>query len=112
MRITIEFNDDKETLERVLKFIADNKIGSAQLDTDTVDSDKIPDTEYVKFKVLSYGTNLIGSIKMLRMELGTGLKESKELAEGITGPITIRKEVALKLKEELRSNFGATVIIS
>jgi large subunit ribosomal protein L7/L12 len=59
-----------------------------------------------------FGDKKIGVIKVVRAATGLGLKEAKDLVEGIPGKIKqgISKEDAEKLKKELEE-AGATVVI-
>src|SRR6185437_14629240 len=59
-----------------------------------------------------FGDKKIGVIKVVRAATGLGLKEAKDLVEGIPGKIKqgISKEDAEKLKKELEE-AGATVSI-
>lgn len=60
----------------------------------------------------SFGDKKIGVIKVVRAATGLGLKEAKDLVEGIPGKIKtgISEEDAKKLKKELEE-AGATVSI-
>jgi large subunit ribosomal protein L7/L12 len=70
--------------------------------------------EQTEFSVLvdGYGDKKIGVIKVVRAVTGLGLKEAKDLVEGIPAKIKegISKEDAEKLKKELEE-AGATVSI-
>jgi large subunit ribosomal protein L7/L12 len=73
-----------------------------------------PEPEKTEFDVIleSFGEKKIGVIKVVRAATGLGLKEAKELVEGIPAKIKegISKEDAAKLKAELEE-AGATVSI-
>lgn len=60
----------------------------------------------------NFGANKIGVIKVVRAATGLGLKEAKDLVEGVPGKVKqgISKEDAEKLKKELEES-GATVSI-
>ncbi len=68
--------------------------------------------EQTEFKVVltSFGDQKIGVIKAVRAITGLGLKEAKELVEGVPGTIKegVDKDEAAKLKKELE-DAGATV---
>ena len=70
--------------------------------------------EKTEFDVIleSFGDKKIGVIKVVRAATGLGLKEAKDLVEGIPGKIKtgISEEDAKKLKKELEE-AGATVSI-
>ncbi len=60
----------------------------------------------------SFGANKIGVIKVVRAATSLGLKEAKDLVEGVPSKVKqgISKEDAEKLKKELEE-AGATVVI-
>lgn len=68
--------------------------------------------EQTEFDVIlsSFGSSKIGVIKVVRGITGLGLKEAKELVEGVPKPVKegIDKEEAEKIKKELEE-AGATV---
>lgn len=68
--------------------------------------------EQTEFKVVltGFGDQKIGVIKAVRAITGLGLKEAKELVEGVPSPIKegVDKDEAEKLKKELE-DAGATV---
>ncbi len=70
--------------------------------------------EKTEFDVIleSFGEKKIGVIKVVRAATSLGLKEAKDLVEGVPSPIKegISKEDAEKLKTELEA-AGATVSI-
>jgi len=70
--------------------------------------------EKTEFDVIldSFGDQKIGVIKVVRAATGLGLKEAKDLVEGVPGKIKegISKEDAEKLKKELEA-AGAKVSI-
>jgi large subunit ribosomal protein L7/L12 len=70
--------------------------------------------EKTEFDVIltSFGDKKIGVIKVVRAATGLGLKEAKDLVEGVPGKVKegISKEDAEKLKKEL-VDAGATVEI-
>jgi large subunit ribosomal protein L7/L12 len=70
--------------------------------------------EKTEFDVIltSFGDKKIGVIKVVRAATGLGLKEAKDLVEGVPGKVKegISKEDAEKLKKEL-VEAGATVEI-
>jgi large subunit ribosomal protein L7/L12 len=63
--------------------------------------------EKTEFDVIleNFGSNKIGIIKVVRAATGLGLKEAKDLVEGVPGKIKegISKEDAEKLKKELEA---------
>jgi large subunit ribosomal protein L7/L12 len=72
--------------------------------------------EKTEFDVVleSFGANKIGVIKVVRAATGLGLKEAKDLVEGVPGKIKegISKEDAEKLKKELEgASEGAKVSV-
>ena len=70
--------------------------------------------EQTEFDVVleSFGEKKIGVIKVVRTATGLGLKEAKEMVEGVPGKVKegVSKEDAEKLKAELEE-AGATVSI-
>jgi large subunit ribosomal protein L7/L12 len=60
----------------------------------------------------SFGDQKIGVIKVVRSATGLGLKEAKDLVEGVPGKVKegVSKEDAEKLKADLEA-AGATVSI-
>ena len=70
--------------------------------------------EQTEFDVVleGFGDKKIGVIKVVRAATGLGLKEAKELVEGVPGKVKegISKEDAEKLKAELEE-AGATVSV-
>ncbi len=70
--------------------------------------------EQVEFDVIlaSFGEKKINVIKEVRAITGLGLKEAKDLVEGVPGTIkeAVNKEEADKLKEQLEG-AGATIEI-
>jgi len=70
--------------------------------------------EKTEFDVIleGFGDKKIGVIKVVRAATGLGLKEAKDLVEGVPGKVKegISKEDAAKLKAELEE-AGATVSI-
>jgi large subunit ribosomal protein L7/L12 len=70
--------------------------------------------EKTEFDVVmeSFGDQKIGVIKVVRAATGLGLKEAKDLVEGVPAKVKegISKEDAEKLKKELEA-AGATVSI-
>ncbi|MBA4016745.1 MAG: 50S ribosomal protein L7/L12 [Pirellula sp.] len=60
----------------------------------------------------AFGENKIGVIKVVRAATGLGLKEAKDLVEGVPSKIKsgVSKEDAAKLKKEL-DDAGAKVVI-
>jgi len=70
--------------------------------------------EQTEFDVIleSFGENKIGVIKVVRAATGLGLKEAKDLVEGVPSKIKsgISKEDAAKLKKELEDG-GAKVAV-
>ena len=73
-----------------------------------------PAAEPTEFDVVleSFGENKIGVIKVVRAATGLGLKEAKDLVEGVPSKIKagISKEDAAKLKKELEDG-GAKVAV-
>jgi large subunit ribosomal protein L7/L12 len=70
--------------------------------------------EQTEFKVVldSFGDQKIGVIKVVRAATGLGLKEAKDLVEGVPSTVKegLSKDDAAKLKKELEE-AGATVSI-
>lgn len=70
--------------------------------------------EQTEFNVVltSFGSNKIAVIKVVRVITSLGLKEAKELVEGVPSPIKegVSKEDAEKIKQQL-TEAGATVEI-
>jgi large subunit ribosomal protein L7/L12 len=70
--------------------------------------------EQTEFKVVleGFGDQKIGVIKVVRAATGLGLKEAKDLVEGVPGTVKegLSKDDAAKLKKELEE-AGATVSI-
>jgi len=70
--------------------------------------------EQTEFNVVltSFGSNKIAVIKVVRTITSLGLKEAKELVEGVPSPIKegVSKEEADKIKQQL-TEAGATVEI-
>jgi large subunit ribosomal protein L7/L12 len=70
--------------------------------------------EQTEFKVVleGFGDQKIGVIKVVRAATGLGLKEAKDLVEGVPGTVKegLSKEDAAKLKKELEE-AGATVSV-
>ena len=70
--------------------------------------------EQTEFDVVleSFGENKIGVIKVVRAATGLGLKEAKDLVEGVPSKIKsgVSKEDAAKLKKELEDG-GAKVSV-
>src|SRR5204863_2390637 len=62
--------------------------------------------------LLAFGENKIGVIKVVRAATGLGLKEAKDLVEGVPSKVKtgISKEDAAKLKKELEE-AGAKVAV-
>ena len=60
----------------------------------------------------SFGANKVGVIKVIREITGLGLKEAKDLVEGVPSNVKegVSKEEAAKIKKELEE-AGATVSI-
>jgi large subunit ribosomal protein L7/L12 len=60
----------------------------------------------------SFGDQKIGVIKVVRSATGLGLKEAKDLVEGVPSKVKegVSKEDAAKLKKELEE-AGATVSV-
>ena len=73
-----------------------------------------PAEEQTEFDVVleAFGDKKIGVIKVVRAITGLGLKEAKDLVEGVPGKVKegIAKEEAEKIKKELEE-AGATVSI-
>lgn len=78
------------------------------------DADAGPAEEQTEFDVVleGFGDKKIGVIKVVRSATGLGLKEAKEMVEGVPSKVKegISKEDAEKLKAELEE-AGATVSI-
>ena len=76
--------------------------------------DAVEVEEQVEFDVIlaSFGEKKINVIKEVRAITGLGLKEAKDLVEGVPGTIkeAVNKEEADKLKEQLEG-AGATIEI-
>ena len=70
--------------------------------------------EQTEFTVMldSFGDQKIGVIKVVRSATGLGLKEAKDLVEGVPSKVKegVSKEEAAKLKKELE-DAGATVSV-
>lgn len=70
--------------------------------------------EQTEFDVVltGFGDNKIPVIKVVRSATGLGLKEAKELVEGVPKPVkeAISKEDADKLKEEIEAAGGSCEI--
>ncbi|OGT06062.1 MAG: 50S ribosomal protein L7/L12 [Gammaproteobacteria bacterium GWF2_41_13] len=70
--------------------------------------------EQTEFKVMmtSFGANKVGVIKVIRELTGLGLKEAKDLVEGIPATVKegIKKDEAESIKKKLEE-AGATVEI-
>jgi large subunit ribosomal protein L7/L12 len=73
-----------------------------------------PAEEQTEFKVVleGFGDQKIGVIKVVRSATGLGLKEAKDLVEGVPSTVKegLSKEDAAKLKKELEE-AGATVSV-
>ena len=73
-----------------------------------------PPAEKTEFDVIleGFGDKKIGVIKVVRAATGLGLKEAKDLVEGVPAKVKegLSKEDAEKLKKELEE-AGATVSI-
>lgn len=73
-----------------------------------------PAAEQTEFDVVleAFGENKIGVIKVVRAATGLGLKEAKDLVEGVPSKVKtgISKEDAAKLKKELEE-AGAKVAV-
>jgi large subunit ribosomal protein L7/L12 len=73
-----------------------------------------PAEEQTEFSVVleSFGDQKIGVIKVVRSATGLGLKEAKDLVEGVPSKVKegLSKEDAAKLKKELEE-AGATVSV-
>lgn len=73
-----------------------------------------PVEEKTEFDVIltSFGENKIGVIKVVRSATGLGLKEAKDLVEGVPKPLKtgLSKEDADKLKAEVEANGGKVEI--
>jgi large subunit ribosomal protein L7/L12 len=73
-----------------------------------------PVEEQTEFNVImsSFGANKVGVIKVVRALTGLGLKEAKELVEGVPATVkeAIPKEEAADVKKQLE-DAGATVEI-
>lgn len=73
-----------------------------------------PEEEKTEFDVIltGFGDNKIPVIKVVRAATGLGLKEAKELVEGVPKPLKegISKEDAEKLKAEIESAGGSCEI--
>lgn len=71
-----------------------------------------PQEEKTEFKVVmtSFGTNKIEVIKVIRAITGLGLKEAKEMVEGVPSTVkeSVAKDEAAKIKEQL-TKAGAVV---
>jgi len=74
-------------------------------------AEKVEQTEF-DVVLESFGENKIGVIKVVRAATGLGLKEAKDLVEGVPSKIKtgISKEDAAKLKKELEDG-GAKVAV-
>jgi len=74
-------------------------------------AEKVEQTEF-DVVLESFGENKIGVIKVVRAATGLGLKEAKDLVEGVPSKIKtgISKEDAAKLKKELEDG-GAKVSV-
>ena len=74
--------------------------------------DAVAAEEQTEFDVIltSFGEKKVGVIKAVRSMTGLGLKEAKDLVEGVPSPVKegISKDEAEKLKSELEET-GATV---
>jgi large subunit ribosomal protein L7/L12 len=72
------------------------------------------EAEQTEFAVVleSFGDQKIGVIKVVRSATGLGLKEAKDLVEGVPSKVKegVSKEEAAKLKKELEE-AGATVSV-
>lgn len=70
--------------------------------------------EKTEFDVVltGFGENKIAVIKVVRAVTGLGLKEAKDLVEGVPKPIKqgISKEDAAKLKAEIEASGGAAEV--
>ncbi len=68
--------------------------------------------EQTEFDVVmtSFGDNKVGAIKAVRQITGLGLKEAKEMVEGVPATLKegVEKEEAEKMKKDLE-DAGATV---
>jgi len=73
-----------------------------------------PAEEKTEFKVImtSFGANKIEVIKVIRAITGLGLKEAKEMVEGVPSTVkeSVAKDEAAKIKEQLEK-AGAAVEI-
>ncbi len=73
-----------------------------------------PAAEQTEFDVVleAFGENKIGVIKVVRAATGLGLKEAKDLVEGVPSKVKsgVSKEDAAKLKKELE-DAGAKVAV-
>ncbi len=73
-----------------------------------------PAEEQTEFDVIltAFGDNKIGVIKVVRSATGLGLKEAKDLVEGVPKPLkqAISKEDADKLKAEVEAAGGKVEI--
>ena len=71
-----------------------------------------PAEEQTEFTVImtSFGENKVGVIKAIRTITGLGLKEAKDLVEGVPSPVKegVSKDDAAKIKKELE-DAGAKV---
>ena len=74
-------------------------------------AEKVEQTEF-DVVLESFGENKIGVIKVVRAATGLGLKEAKDLVEGVPSKIKsgVSKEDAAKLKKELEDG-GAKVAV-
>ena len=72
----------------------------------------VPQEEKTEFKVVmtSFGANKIEVIKVIRTITGLGLKEAKEMVEGVPSTVkeSVAKDDAAKIKEQLEK-AGAVV---
>lgn len=60
------------------------------------------DTTYVRLRLTFVGSDIINCVKIIRMELGLGLRDSKNFVVDHTPPyLEIRREVAIALMEKL-----------
>jgi large subunit ribosomal protein L7/L12 len=72
---------------------------------------KVEQTEFTVV-LTGFGENKIGVIKVVRAVTGLGLKEAKDLVEGVPKPLKegVSKEDAEKLKAEIAAAGGACEI--
>ncbi|QTS83783.1 50S ribosomal protein L7/L12 [Coxiella endosymbiont of Amblyomma nuttalli] len=94
------------------KFGISDAVSVAVTDPVTTDGETVADEEKTEFnvKMINFGKNKIGVIKVIRTITGLGLKEAKDLVESVPNVIKegVNKEDAEKIKKELEET-GAKV---